>query len=143
MAEVRLARDDERAACLAVRRTVFIEEQRVEEAIEVDGLDEACAHAIAYADDGRCVGTARLRVTDGGDAKVERVAVLAEARGTGLGHRLMDVIEAEARRRGFTEVVLNAQASVITFYDRRGYAPEGPRFDEAGIEHQKMRRTWG
>ena len=136
-----MARPDELPDCLAVRRVVFVEEQGVEEALEVDGLDEACAHVVAWAGDA-CVGTARLRITEGGAAKVERVAVLASARGTGLGHRLMDAIEAEARRRGLAEVVLNAQAAVIGFYAARGYVAEGPRFDEAGIEHQKMRRRW-
>lgn len=137
--EVRQACEDELDRCWAVRRIVFIEEQRVPEDLEVDGLDPECVHFVAL-EAGRVIGTARLRpLAEPGLAKAERVAVLAEHRRLGVGARLMDALEAEARRRGLQAVVLNAQASAIEFYHRRGYVELGPRFDEAGIPHQKMR----
>ena len=137
---VRIARPDELDACLEVRREVFIEGQHVPEDLEVDGLDPDCIHFIALVD-GRAVGAARLRIANG-KAKAERVAVRAEVRGHGLGHRLMDCLEAEARRLGHDEVILSAQVSVISFYEHRGYAAEGPVFVDAGIDHRMMRRRW-
>jgi predicted GNAT family N-acyltransferase len=74
-------------------------------------------------------------------AKAERVAVLEAARGTGLGTLLMSALECEARRLGYREVVLNAQIQVLPFYFGLGYVAEGPQFDEAGIQHRKMRKA--
>lgn len=109
----------------------------------MDGLDGDCTHFIALEDD-RTVGTARLRaLPEHHEAKAERVAVLAERRGLGLGGRLMDVLEAEARRRGFRAVVLHAQVSALEFYRSRAYVELGPRFWEASIEHQEMRLELG
>lgn len=143
MSTVRRAEPSELPACLDVRHEVFVVGQRVPEALEVDGLDEACTHFLALADDGRAIGAARLRITEDGRAKAERVAVRATHRGQGLGAKLMDALEAEARARGFAEVVLSAQAPVIPFYEGRGYVPEGPIYDEAGIPHRKMRLALG
>lgn len=142
MAEVivRRATEDEQRACFAVRHDVFVVGQNVPANLELDGLDDRCTHFVALVD-GRVVGTARLRIVDQ-TAKAERVAVRAEARGSGLGHRLMDALEAEARRLGHTEVVLSAQKQVISFYAQRGYVADGPIYVEAGIDHQKMRRRW-
>ena len=65
------------AACHAVRRIVFVDEQQVEAALEWDDLDELAEHFLARRDDdGTPLGTARLRIV-GGHAKAERVAVHA------------------------------------------------------------------
>lgn len=67
--------------CRALRRTVFIEEQGVSEADEVDGLDDSAIHLLARLN-GVPVGTARL-IIKGNVGKIGRVCVLPEARGTG------------------------------------------------------------
>ncbi len=137
MMEVRLARPGELPECLAVRRAVFIDEQKVPFDEEVDGRDSACTHALAISDGG-IVGTARMRILAAGDAIVQRVAVLAEHRGRGLGSRIMTLMEDEARRRRCARVVLDAQVAVIPFYERRGYSAEGDPFLDAGIVHRFM-----
>ncbi len=53
-----------------------------------------------------------------GVAKIGRVAVLAEARGRSIGQLLMSAALAEARRLGFAVAILDAQMSVISFYER-------------------------
>jgi ElaA protein len=137
-----LAGDDPRLArCLAVRREVFIDEQAVPEADEVDGRDPMCLHLLLTGG-GADLGAARLRVV-GAAAKAERVAVRAGARRRGLGARLMAGLEAEARRLALAEVVLGAQVDAIPFYERLGYTAEGPVFDDAGIPHRRMRKRLG
>ncbi len=138
---VTMATSEELPDCISVRRDVFVVGQNVPEDLEVDGLDVQCTHFIARVD-GRAVGTARLRITPEGIAKAERVAVRADVRGQRLGHRLMDALEAEARRQGHDEVVLSAQVPVIPFYEARGYVAEGPVYLDAGIDHRTMRRRW-
>jgi len=71
--------------CRQLRRVVFIEEQGVPEADEVDDLDDVARHLLALLD-GVAVGTARLLV-QGDVGKIGRVCVLAQARGAGLARR--------------------------------------------------------
>lgn len=138
MTTVRVAGPDELPECLAVRREVFVAEQGVPIELEVDGLDPEALHVIARDDAGVAVGTARLRATVEGHAKVERVAVRATHRGHGVGALLMSALEGEARRRGYRAVTLAAQTPVLAFYAARGYVPHGPEFMDAGIPHRKM-----
>ena len=83
------------ATCLELRRIVFIDEQNVPEAEELDDLDDAAVHLLARVE-GRALGSARLFV-EGETGKIGRVCVLKEARGTGLGAGL---IRAALERRG-------------------------------------------
>jgi predicted GNAT family N-acyltransferase len=127
------------AEAVAIRRRVFVEEQGVPEAEELDGKDGERSHFLARDGAGRAVGCACLRPY-GAEHKVERVAVLPESRGSGLGRELMDGVEAHAREIGAKDLVLHAQASVVSFYEKLGWRSVGPRFLEAGIEHQEMKK---
>jgi len=49
------------------------------------------------------------------------------------------MLHAAARAQACTEVWCNAQVSAMPFYLAAGYVVDGPHFDEAGIEHVKMR----
>lgn len=130
----------------AVRRTVFIKEQGVSEAEEMDGRDGDAVHVVAYTpagrddDDGRPVGTARLRVPESGVAKPERVAVLESCRGEGIGEQLMAAIEDEARAQGCTQARLHAQTTVEGFYRDLGYETTSDVFQEANIPHVEMEK---
>ena len=82
-----ITRTDDLAACNAIRRVVFIDEQAVPEELEMDDLDGEAIHLLATVD-GRPAGTARLLLRDE-VGKIGRVAVLADRRGTGLGAALI------------------------------------------------------
>lgn len=125
------------AACRALRRTVFIEEQGVSEADEIDGLDDSCVHILARLD-GAPVGSARLMPL-GDIGKVGRVCVLQTARGTGLGAALMQAAVAQFRAMpGIKRVKLGAQLHALAFYERLGFVPYGEVFLDAGIAHRNM-----
>ncbi|GAD53215.1 GNAT family acetyltransferase YjcF [Halarchaeum acidiphilum MH1-52-1] len=125
---------------LAVRFAVFVDEQGVPASIEVDDHESAATHFLARTD-GRAVGTARYRTADSGAAKIERVAVRADARGERWGARLMDAVETDARETGHERAVLHAQTRAADFYARRGYERVGDVFEEAGIPHVEMERS--
>ena len=125
--------------CLALRRAVFVDEQGVDPAIDADGEDEHATQFLAWAS-GVPIGTARLRVVDG-SAKAERVAVLDDYRGRGVGQALMNVVEANARGQGHRSLLVHAQEASVPFYQRLGYEPFGERFAEAGIPHVAMRKA--
>ena len=142
MIQVRLAESpDDVAACLRLRWTVFVEEQGVRPSEEVDAHDHGGAvHALA-ALDGILCGAGRFVFTAPGEAKIQRMAVIDDVRGRGVGHALLRFLEEEARRRGATRFVLWAQTHAKGFYERAGYRAEGPEFDDAGIPHVSMRKT--
>lgn len=127
---------DDFDACMAIRRKVFVEEQAVPEELELDAHDATAVHLLAV-DAGRPVGTARLLI-DGDHAKIGRVAVLAETRGTGAGAALMRAALDELRARGVREVSLGSQTHAIGFYERLGFRAHGPEYDDAGIPHRDM-----
>ncbi len=130
---------EEFTLCFAIRTSVFVEEQQVPLELEMDEYDAVATHFLLR--DGETpLGTARL-LDKHGLAKIGRVAVVKEARGRGLGLVLMLAVIDEAKRRGFTESVLDAQTYAVPFYARLGYAAEGEEFDDAGIPHFLMRRT--
>lgn len=125
------------AACRALRRTVFIEEQGVSEADEVDDKDDDAIHLLAR-DGGVPVGSARLLVL-GEVGKVGRVCVLQQARGTGLGAALMRAaVERFRQVPGVKKVKLGAQVHALGFYERLGFTAVGDVFDDAGIPHREM-----
>ncbi|MEO0379661.1 MAG: GNAT family N-acetyltransferase, partial [Pseudomonadota bacterium] len=110
-----ISQTEDIATCRALRRAVFIEEQGVSEADEVDGRDPEALHVLATRD-GVALGCARILVS-GDTAKIGRVCVLKEARGTGLGAAIilhcLDVARGQA---GLTKAKLGSQTHATAFY---------------------------
>lgn len=128
---------DDFPAISAIRSTVFQIEQGVDAELEFDGKDEEADHFLAYFND-RPVGTARIRFLDPATAKLERLAVLSEVRGQGVGKQIMNAAIAFLSEKNISEIRIHAQEPVKEFYERLGFVAEGSRFDEAGIPHLKM-----
>lgn len=125
------------ATCVALRRKVFIEEQGIAEADELDDLDDQAIHLLATIN-ARPVGTARL-LRKGATGKIGRVCVLPEARGTGLGAALIRAgIAHFTADPSFNKVCLSAQVPALGFYEKLGFTAEGPAYDDAGIPHRDM-----
>lgn len=134
----RVEQTDDIAQCRALRRTVFIEEQGVSEAEELDEQDASSTHLIAWAGD-TAVGTARLRIADG-VAKIGRVCVLRTHRGQGLGAAMILEALDIACRAGAGMAKLGAQTHALGFYEALGFRATGPVYDDAGIAHRDMVR---
>lgn len=124
--------------CWALRRQIFIEEQGVPEAIEMDENDARAYHVLATID-GVVVGCGRM-VPHGGEVKIGRMAVLAERREHGIGRRIIEHLMDAARERGYRKAILHAQLYAEGFYLKCGYEPVGAVFEEAGIPHRLMER---
>lgn len=119
-----------------IRLRVFVDEQRVPPELELDEIDAACLHAVAF-DGSRAIATGRLLP----DGHIGRMAVLGEFRGKGLGGSILETLLETARKRGDREALLSAQVHAIAFYRRHGFEPLGEVYEEAGIPHQAMRRA--
>ena len=131
-----LARDARR-----IRTQVFVQEQRIPQALEWDDADAAALHAVAYNRLGQPIATGRLLQPSPGVAKIGRMAVHQVLRGCGIGRQVLHALLEAARARGDREAVLHAQCSAEAFYREAGFAPRGPVFDEAGIPHVEMARA--
>ncbi len=139
MADIRIATSGkDLASCLEMRRTVFIKEQNVPEHEEVDGDDDHCTHVLARIN-GKPMGAARFQYISK-KAKIQRVCVLPEARGTGLGaaivRKILEMIKAEGKA---SVVVLGSQTHALSFYERLGFEAFGDEYMDAGILHQDMK----
>lgn len=118
----------------SIREIVFINEQNVPEEMEWDEFDTISKHVLALDNDRKPIGTARLLP----DGRIGRMAVLKEWRGKGVGSAMLKRLLQELMRQDVTQAILNAQTSVIQFYQKYGFQTEGEEFIEAGIPHIKM-----
>ncbi|MEZ5724201.1 MAG: GNAT family N-acetyltransferase [Paracoccaceae bacterium] len=133
---MRIEETEDLALCHALRRAVFIEEQGVSEAEEMDELDGLAIHFLGWIE-GRPVATARIFV-EGETGKIGRVCVLAEARGTGAGLAIMRATIAALRERGAKTAKLSSQTHAMPFYEKLGFVAYGSEYPDAGIPHRDM-----
>ncbi len=123
----------------SVRRAVFVQEQKIPEALEWDEHDGSSRHCVAFLGT-EAVGTGRLLE----DGRIGRMAVLSDQRRSGLGGRILERLIDAARESGFERVKLSAQIYVLDFYRSHGFVAHGDVYDDSGIDHQDMsRRLWG
>jgi GNAT superfamily N-acetyltransferase len=74
--------------------------------------------------DGRLVGTGAFKPHSSDTVEIVRMSVATELRRLGIGHLILDALCREARKRGFTRVVLETTETwqeVIAFYLRSGF----------------------
>ena len=121
----------------SIRKTVFVEEQKVPLELEIDEYEQESTHFLLYGPEQNPIGTGRLRFVDR-YGKVERICILASDRIKGAGRLLMDSIEEYAKEKGIRSFKLNAQTSAIGFYEKLGYHTVSEEFMDAGIPHKTM-----
>ena len=126
----------------AIRTEVFIDEQKIPIEMEWDEADATALHAVAFNRFGRPLATGRLLQHGPGVARIGRMASIQPVRGSGVGRQVLDALTQAARARGDHSVMLHAQTHAQAFYTRAGFVPSGPVFDEAGIAHIEMTRTF-
>lgn len=119
----------------SIRRSVFVQEQGIDESEEWDEYDSVSTHVLAWLGD-KPVGTARLLP----EGKIGRMAVLPEFRSQGIGSAMLLALLAVAKEKNLPQVRLSAQQQAMEFYSRHGFAPCGDSHMEVGIPHQWMVR---
>lgn len=122
---------------LQIRKDVFIEEQNVDPAIEIENEDQATHYLLIS--DGKPRATARWRETPEG-IKLERFATVKGSRNKGLGALILNAVMDDILPAN-KKIFLHAQARVVNFYLRHGFEITGEKFLEANIEHYPMKYT--
>lgn len=127
----------ELTSCIGIRKEVFIKEQSVDYSIEQDGKDEISSHLLLIKED-TPIATLRMRNTEEG-IKLERIAVLKEYRGTGIGKHLvthaMNILQQEDPH---TPIYVHSQQHATHFYSSLGFVATDESTIEAGIVHLTM-----
>ncbi len=129
-------------AAFRIREQVFVKEQGVNRLEEFDSFESVAFHFLASSKKGKPIGTARWRFTDSG-VKLERFAVIAEARKHGIGYALLDAImkDIKAHPKAINQYIfLHAQLEAIPLYEKYGFRKVGNIFEECGIKHYKMEK---
>jgi len=135
------ARMDE---AIALRIAVFVHEQSIPEAEEIDAHDAPDAEALLVLvrdRDGAIAATGRFYDAGERVAQIGRMAVRRDVRAAGLGRMMLERLIDEARTRGFKRAVLSAQNHAIGFYAKLGFQPFGATLLDGGIVHQPMERA--
>ena len=119
-----------------IRKKVFIKEQKVPKNLEWDGLDSEAKHALVKKRD-NFIGTGRVFP----DGHIGRVAVIKSYRGQGIGKKIINKLVETAINDGLDEVWLSSQCNAVGFYKKIGFSEFGEIFQEAGINHIKMKKS--
>ncbi len=140
----RATTDAELAEHLAIRRAVFVDEQRLFVGSDRDAHDDdpATQHVLGYVD-GVPAGAVRLyplRDQDptGGLWKGDRLAVLPAHRTAGLGGPLVRYAVASAGEAGGHTMLAWVQLANVRFFQRLGWTPVGEPAEYVGHLHQQM-----
>ena len=115
----------------AIREQIFVVEQGIARELEQDGLDAASIHVLALYD-GAPAATGRLTMASEREGVLARIAVLPDYRGKGLGKRVVQHLEALARREGLATVSLKPHHHLENFYQKMGYATVPGSFSTVG-----------
>ena len=124
---------DDSDTLMQLRTRVFVEEQNVSAALEIDGKDSECQHVKAIVD-GLVIGTGRLLP----NGFIGRMCVLVEYRNRNIGTMMLENLVQQALDSGHQKVLLNAQSYIIPFYQKFGFRVDSEEFIEAGILHRRM-----
>lgn len=108
------------AQAQCIRRLVFVEEQQIPKALDLDGFDEASFHILVQ-DGDESVATARLLPITHVHAVMARVAVLMEYRGQGLATIVVKALLQCARDKGLSSVEIHAHEYLRQYYESLGF----------------------
>jgi len=123
----------------AVRTVVFVDEQGFPAEVELDELDKTALHIVLYADNVP-IATGRVLCESANIFRLGRIAVLRELRGTGVGFRIMQLMEEKVKSLNGEKTVLSAQTHSKGFYEKCGYFVVGDEYMDHHVAHVDMEK---
>jgi ElaA protein len=126
-------------AMARLRSEIFVVEQQCV-FLDLDGSDDLALHVLGYQGSrlvayARCFGPG----VKFAEASIGRIAISMSARGTGLGHLLVQQAkDAVNGQWGVQAVRIGAQARLKPFYERHGFVDTQHPYVEDGIAHLEM-----
>ncbi len=134
-----LTTKDSQAQFLAIRKTVFVQEQNIDITIEIDkhDLDSKNTRYYGIYQNGTMVGGVRLINHEDG-LKITRLCILKEYRAHGYAKLLIDYL---IKTYPTTNFYLNSQINAVKFYEKFEFKVISKPFIIAGISHLEMVRV--
>ncbi|MFV2005373.1 MAG: GNAT family N-acetyltransferase [Gammaproteobacteria bacterium] len=121
------------------------------EGSEIDDIEDQCFHVMAVTyneaihnqsiDNEKVIGVARLQFNSDSEAQIRYMAVEPSHERQGIGRRLLEALEVQAKTVSCQKVILDAREPAINFYQKFGFKiieKSYLLFDE--IQHFRMEK---
>jgi len=111
------------------------------EGSEADEIEDQCFHLMAVDDSDIVIAVARLQYNSDSEAQIRYMAVAKKFERQGLGRKLIEAMQRQAKNSSHKIIVLDAREPAVGFYQKLGYKVVEKSyllFDE--IQHYKMEK---
>ena len=87
-----------------------------------DEYEDSSYHLIGVIDN-KIIACGRLHFNSDNEAQIRYMAIDENFQRKGIGVKIIELLEAEAKKKQINKIVLNARNHVIEFYAKSGYRP--------------------
>jgi N-acetylglutamate synthase-like GNAT family acetyltransferase len=107
-----------------------------------DELEETSVNAYIENEKGQVLACGRLQENENKTGQIRYMAVVENARGTGLGKKILHFLEHRAAELGFNKIILQARENALDFYLKNNYAVKEKSFLLWGkVQHYLMEKS--
>ena len=105
-----------------------------------DEYEDSSYHLIGLIDK-KIIACGRLHFNNTSEAQIRYMAIDEHFQRKGIGVKIIELLEAEAKKKQINKIVLNARNHVIEFYKKSGYkAVRKYEGSDTGIPHTTMEK---
>ena len=105
-----------------------------------DEYEDSSYHLIGVIDN-KIIACGRLHFNSDNEAQIRYMAIDENFQRKGIGVKIIELLEAEAKKKQINKIVLNARNHVIKFYAKSGYrAVRKYEGADTGIPHTTMEK---
>ena len=105
-----------------------------------DEYEDSSYHLIGVIDN-KIIACGRLHFNSDNEAQIRYMAIDENFQKKGIGVKIIELLEAEAKKKQINKIVLNARNHVIKFYAKSGYrAVRKYEGSDTGIPHTTMEK---
>ena len=103
-----------------------------------DQYEESSIHLIGIKDE-IIIGCGRLHFNNKDEAQIRYMAVEERYQGKGIGKKILELLEKNAKKNNAKKIILNARDHVLSFYKSSNYTAIG-KYDgsDTSIPHTRM-----
>ena len=105
-----------------------------------DEYEDSSYHLIGVIDN-KIIACGRLHFNNAYEAQIRYMAIDENFQRKGIGVKIIELLEAEAKKKRINKIILNARNHVIEFYEKSGYKAVRKYEDsDTGIPHTTMEK---
>ena len=105
-----------------------------------DEYEDSSYHLIGVIDN-KIIACGRLHFNSDNEAQIRYMAIDENFQRKGIGVKIIELLEAEAKKKQINKIILNARNYVVEFYAKSGYrAVRKYEGSDTGIPHTTMEK---